>query len=72
MYDALLVSLIILVVIMLAAIIFAFICIRKVFYDIQLVNERIDFIVRYSQMTDAERESMRIIVDQNLNAYRHF
>lgn len=72
MYNALLVSLIILVVIMLAAIIFAFICIRKVFYDIQLVNERIDFIVRYSQMTDAERESMRIIVDQNLNAYRHF
>ena len=72
MYNALLVSLIILVVIMLAAIIFAFICIRNVFYDIQLVNERIDFIVRYSQMTDAERESMRIIVDQNLNAYRHF
>lgn len=72
MYNALLVSLIILVVIMLGAIIFAFVRIQKLFYDIQLVNERIDFIVRYSQMTDAERESMRIIVDQNLNAYRHF
>lgn len=72
MYNALLVGLIILVVIMLGAIIFAFVRIQKLFYDIQLVNERIDFIVRYSQMTDAERESMRIIVDQNLNAYRHF
>ena len=72
MYNAVLVGLIILVVIMLGAIIFAFVRIQKLFYDIQLVNERIDFIVRYSQMTDAERESMRIIVDQNLNAYRHF
>lgn len=72
MNSVLLGSLIALMILMIAAIIFAFICIRKVFYDIQLVNERIDFIVRYSQMTDAERKSMRIIVDQNLNAYRHF
>lgn len=72
MNTVLLGSLIALMILMIAAIIFAFICIRKVFYDIQLVNERIDFIVRYSQMTDSERELMSNIVNQNQNAFRPF
>lgn len=72
MNTVLLGSLIALMILMIAAIVFAFICIRKVFCDIQLVNERIDFIVRYSQMTDAERELMSNMVDNSLNAYRPF
>lgn len=65
MYNALLLGLIILVVIMLGAIIFAFVRIQKLINSIEFVNRRIDHIVYYRQMTDEERK----IISESINVY---
>lgn len=69
MYNALLIGLIILVVIMLGAIIFAFVRIQKLINSIEFVNGRIDHIVYNRQMTDEERKLMNHIISESLNAY---
>lgn len=65
MYNALLVSLIILVVIMLGAIIFAFVRIQKLINSIEFINRRIDHIVYNRQMTDEERRLMNHIISES-------
>lgn len=66
MSAVLLVSLIILVTLMLAAIIFAFIRIQKLVNSIKLVNQRINRIfVYHGQMTDEERK----IISESINVY---
>lgn len=59
-------SLFILVILMLAAIIFAFIRIQKLVNSIKLVNQRINHIFVYCrQITDEERK----IISESINAY---
>lgn len=69
MNTVLLVSLIILVTLMLAAIIFAFVRIQKLVNSIELVNQRINHIVYHRQMTDDERKLMDHIISESLNVY---
>lgn len=69
MYNAVLVGLIILVVIMLGAIIFAFVRIQKLINSIEFVNRRIDHIVYYRQMTDEGRKLMNHIISESINVY---
>lgn len=58
-------SLFILVILMLSAIIFAFIRIQKLVNSIELVNRRINHIVYHRQMTDEERK----IISESINVY---
>lgn len=58
-------SLFILVILMLAAIIFAFIRIQKLVNSIELINRRINYIVYHRQMTDEERK----IISESINVY---
>ena len=69
MYNALLVSLIILVTLMLGAIIFAFVRIQKLINSIEFVNRRINHIVCNRQMTDEERKLMNHIISESINVY---
>lgn len=69
MNAVLLVSLIILVTLMLAAIIFAFVRIQKLINSIEFVNRRIDHIVYNRQMTDEGRKLMNHIISESLNVY---
>lgn len=69
MNAVLLVSLIILVVIMLGAIIFAFVRIQKLINSIEFVNRRIDNIVCNRQMTDEGRKLMNHIISESINVY---
>ena len=58
-------SLFILVILMLAAIIFAFIRIQKLINEFDTVNQRINHIVCDRQMTDEERK----IISESINVY---